>query len=407
MWSLEDLKTLNPADSRQDASFLGHVLSICAATEDTLCGAAALLEALAGPYVVAFAQLPFTIDVGSQLFKVRGWREGVVVELRFTRVPASFTQDGSLTALDATGAEARSFTEGLNRLEFTQITATIRLWNKRARLHKAYLNCLTPSGLRNEVIGRVEDWMDAPEAKMPLPARRYAPLTAQAFQGEVARRVRTELLRATQSFLRAYSVANLESLPNGDVLYGYFVMVAPGRIACASPPLPIAAGLCAAASTPPSVGPSAERLVALLDRSLPFEDRFLGQLMAMHRLLKQGEPELALIGCVTAMEWFLNEKFAALVRRTRAGKPMSASIAACLRSGALDFLSQPQREVLRDLALSRNAIVHGPPPSRSGHHANQLRTPVAVGHEYVRASLFLALDLYRAVNMRGEVAHDA
>lgn len=404
MWSLEDLEALNPADSRQDTSFLRHVLNISAASEHSLCNAAAQLEAREGPYVVAFAQLPFTIDAGTQTFKVNGWREGVVVELKFTRVLGAFTQDGSLKILDAVSTEASPLPSGLKRLEFTQITATIRLWNPRARLHEAYLNCLTPSGLRNDVIGRVEDWMDAPEAKMPLPARRYAPLTAQAFQAEVTRRVRIELLRATQSFLRAYSVANLESLPNGDVLYGYFVMVAPGRIACASPPLPIAAGLCTATSSPPSPGPDADRVVALLDRSLPLEDRFLVQLMAMHRLLKQGEPELALIGCVTAIEWFLNEKFSALVQRSRAGKAMSASITACLRSGALDFMSQPQREVLRELALSRNAIVHGPPPSRSGHHSNPFRTTVAVRPEYVRSSLFIALDLYRTINVRSDVA---
>ena len=77
MWSLEDLEVLNPADSWQDVSFLRHVLNISAASEDTLCGAAERLEAKQGPYVVAFAQLPFTIDAGSQVFRVNGWREGV------------------------------------------------------------------------------------------------------------------------------------------------------------------------------------------------------------------------------------------------------------------------------------------------------------------------------------------
>ena len=198
MWSLEDVQALNPADSRQDVSFLSHVLSISAATEESLCSAAAQLEAREGPYVVAFAQLPFTIDAGSQTYKVHGWREGVVVELKVTRVAGTFTQDGTLRVLDADAVEASALPDGLKSLEFTQVTAVIRLWNKRAKLHEAYLNCLTPSGLRNQVIGRVEGWMDAPEASMPLPARRYAPLTAQAFQAEVARRVRTELLRATR-----------------------------------------------------------------------------------------------------------------------------------------------------------------------------------------------------------------
>ncbi len=282
--------------------------------------------------------------------------------------------------------------------------ATVRLWGPRTQLHEAYRNCLTRTGLRNDVIGRVEGWMDAPEARMSLPARRDAPLTAQAFQAEVARRMRTELLWALQTFLRAYSVANLESIATDDVLYGYFVMIAPGRVACASPPMPIAAGLCAMGATVPFPGPDPEVLLALLERNIAFDDRFLVQLMAMHRLLKQGEPELALIGCVTAIEWFLNDRLAASVQRMRGGKEMKASVTLCLRSGALNFLPERQREALLKLALRRNAIVHGPPPVRTGQRAGPARTATATSPDDVRSSLFLALELYRTVNLRSEAA---
>ena len=402
MWTLDDLQGLNPRDSRQSASFLSHILNIGAASETTLCESAALLEGAAGPYVVAFAQLPFVVDAGEHAFKVKGWREGVVVELRFREVRGAFNQAGIFGQLKPGEDGQGQIPDGCQKVAFTQVTGIVRLWNKRARLHVAYLNCFTPSGLRNEIIGRVEDWMDTPEAKMPLPARRYAPLTAQAFQAEVARRVRTELLRATQAFLRAYSVANLEQLPSSDTLFGYFVMVAPGRIACAAPPLPIAAGLCATGQLPQRSGPYQPLLLSLLDKNLPVDDRFLGQLMAMHRLLKQGEPELALIGCVTAIEWFLNDKFAELVRRNRAGRDISASIAVCLRAGVLGFLTDAQREALLIVARARNAIVHGPPPTRGLHSGSAPRQTDTVNEAYVRSSLFLALEIYRAVNLQGQ-----
>ena len=398
MLSLDEFHAVNPPDTRQTTSFLHHILNIAAATEASLNDAAERLERLSGPYVVAFAQLPFTVDAGDICYPVRGWREGVVVDLRFRRVTGAFKHNGTFRQLEPS-EHLVSQPEGLRPVSFTQVTGVVRLWNKRASLHKSYLSCLTPNGLRNEVIGRVEGWIDAPEAKMSLPARRYAPLTAQAFQAEVANRVRTELLRATQSFIRAYSVATLEDLPSADLLYSYFIMIAPGRVACASPPIPIGAGLCDRPSERASSQPSEARLRSLLDMSLPFENRFLRQLMAMHRLLKHGEAELALIGCVTAIEWFLNETFAEVVRRTRSGASLSASVSACLRAGVLDFLPQAQREGLRTLSLTRNAIVHGPPPHRAGS-TSILRISEVATPEYTLSSLFLALDLYQQVNVQ-------
>ena len=47
-----------------------------------------------------------------------------------------------------------------------------------------------------------------------------------------------------------------------------------------------------------------------LTRALRFPyrefDRYLNQLLAMQSLARSGEFELAVIGCVTAIEWFLN-----------------------------------------------------------------------------------------------------
>lgn len=249
--------------------------------------------------------------------------------------------------------------------------------------------------------------MDLSEARMPLPARRYAPLTAQMFQDEVTRRIRTEVHHAVKTFLRAYRVANLEDLPSVNQMHGYFAMVAPGRLASSSPPIPIAAGLCATNRTVSIADASPERIASLLGKNTPLSNRVLGQLMAMNRLLVQGEPELALIGCVTAIEWFLNDRFGDLVRRSRSGREISASISACLRSGALNFIAEGMKAKLMELALTRNAIVHGPPPAREPSEVWSTRQCFVVEPKFVRDSLFLALDLYRAVNLNSGRSQDA
>ncbi len=93
MWSLDDFESLNPAESGQAVSFLHHLLSISAASEHSLSRAAAHLDALDGPYVMAFAQLPYWLGVPDRAFTVNGWREGVVVDLAFERVAGAFAHE--------------------------------------------------------------------------------------------------------------------------------------------------------------------------------------------------------------------------------------------------------------------------------------------------------------------------
>ena len=295
-WTAEDIESLNPKDADQESSFLSHLYRSGAATPAGLCEGAEELERQEGPYVLAYGQLPFELDVPAGSFRVPGWREGVVVELRFFRAATRVDHLGALVRDDQSVDDSHEPLVG----RFTQVTGLVRLWTRRAKLHKSYVNCLTPTGLRNDVIGRVGDWMDAPEAKLALPARRYAPLTAQAFQAEVARRVRTEFLRAIHLFVRAYGAANLEVTPGLNTLFGYFLQIAPGRVACASPPVPIMAGLAAIHRASPVAGPTGETIRSMIGKPFREDDKVVRQLMAMHRLLNEDEPELALVGSVMA-----------------------------------------------------------------------------------------------------------
>jgi hypothetical protein len=404
MWTIDDIESLNPRDSKQSTSFLEHLFNIGAANAAGLCNGSELLESRDGPYVLAFAQLPVPIHLPDAPFTVRGWREGVTVELRFSVEHAKFDLTGRLVTGGGLSSESAGEVPEASVTQFTQVTGLVRLWTRRAQLHKAYRNCLTPDGLRNDVIGRVGDWMDSPEAEMPLPARQYAPLTAQAFQADVARRVRTEFLRAIHSFIRAYSVASLEDLPNSDTLFGYFVMIAPGRIACASPPIPIVSGLCADRVRNNGATPSPKAIKSLLDQSVPMEDRVVRQLMAMHTLLSNGEPELALIGAVTAAEWFLNEQFGHVLRGAGSRKRGSFSINDFSKAGLLTFGSPELMAQLVALARLRNSAVHGAPPSRTPAQRRGSRRLSADSGESAQEALFLVLEVYRAMNLWAEAS---
>lgn len=407
-WTSEDIELLNPKDAKQDASFLEHLYRTGAATAVDLCNGSDLLENQSGPYVLAFGQLPFELAVPTEPFRVQGWRQGVTVELRFTRASTRLDVFG-VTVRDGAMLEEDSGPD-IPQLDgrFTQVTGLVKLWTRRAQLHKSYVNCLTPKGLRNDVIGRVGDWMDAPEAKLPLPARRYAPLTAQAYQAEVARRVRTEFLRAIHSFAQAYSVANLESIPNINTLFGYFLLIAPGRVACASTPIPIVAGLAASYQNSSEPGPSAAELRSLIGKPLPEDDSVVRQLMAMHRLLIDGEPELALIGSITAVEWFLNRYLSKRLRQSTKRKSGSFSIREMMSAEALNFLPSETKDKLRSLAELRNSYVHGAPPARPMKHKS--RGVVSSENstlDHSREALFLSLEVYRCSNLAFASPNDA
>jgi hypothetical protein len=179
-WSIEDIEALNSEDDQRN--FLKHILHIGAASEKHLCEATESLEQLGNTFVIGLAQLPFLVQCGETFYRTPAWRDGLFVDLVLTPIRVAFTQTGELIQLSSDSADdAQKYTEAA---WITQVTAIIRLWGERARLQRKYLNCISYTGFRNEIIGRVESWMDLPEARMSLPARRHAPLNAKMFEHE-------------------------------------------------------------------------------------------------------------------------------------------------------------------------------------------------------------------------------
>jgi len=391
MWTPEEIDDMNPPGPGQHRSFLAHIYDIVAATPSDLATWSEQLENEAGPHVLAACQLPFQIALGVEPIRIAGWRKGSTVELRFSKKSAVIDHPGHM--LPASDGDSGSTTSagGLHDTHFTQVTGIIRLWTRRASLHTKYANCLTSSGLRNETIGRVGDWMESEEAHH---RGRYAPISAEAFEGQVARRVRTELHAAINSFLAAYSAGTLTELRRPDRLHGYFIMIAPGRVACASPPLPIIGALAARGQRIGSEAPSAGKLRTLLERPIRLDDRVLRQLMAMRRVLEAGEPELALVGCVATIEWFLNASLSPSLRAHSRRKKGSISITELREIGGLEFLPREHVEQLLQAARKRNEAVHGPPPSRPS-----VRHQTALHSDDVNQVLDLALRTYRESNL--------
>lgn len=406
-WSLDEIKEINPAESGQETSFLEHLLKISATSENILCHAAGELESYGHPYVFCFAQLPFVVNVENKKFSVNCARDGLRAELRFEKKSGFIDEHGAIK----TGLLTRDLSNNSHRrkrnVNFTQVYGLMPLWEKRAELHKAYVNCLTPSGLKNEEIGKIKGWMELPAAKIADPKRRFAPLTAQAFQAEVARRVMPEFHQAIRNFVDAYSVANLEKLPSVDTLYSYHIMIAPGRLACAAIPIPVIDGLLIDELEGENAGPDHTRLERFLGKDFPKSDRVLTQIMAMHKLLKQGEAELALIGCATAIEWFLNDKFSDDLINNGQPVNISASINHFFGKhkslGLLNFLSKSEIDGLKALAKARNLVVHGSLPTRSWGAPTSIARESVIEPSSIREYLYLAIDVYRSVNLQVSV----
>lgn len=396
-WTVDDLVDANPEASQQ--LFLSHLRRVGAAADRVVCEAAAQLETLGPPHVACFAQLPFAVNLDKTTFDVQG-SHGLV---QLTVLPVALKFDDTGNAIPVTEV-------GLNRVpnmspaSITQLVAFVPLWDPRAHTLRKYLTRLTRYGLQETPIGTVESWMDLPEAKMIESAHRHAPLTPQKFQTEVARRLRRELYMIVQRFVGTYKVAALVDLPRVTRLFGYFAMLAPGRLASAAAPVPILPGLCAqrALRLPGRVDINFLRTQLLNTATSPLHegDRVLNRLMAMNRLLTEGEPELALTGCVTTVEWFINDRFPQLAKRHKNGRLENASLSRCLDSGLLDFVDKDTRGRLKELAFARNAVVHGAPPLRA-------TTDGAADTDYaahVRDALSVALDVYRAINLKEAAA---
>jgi hypothetical protein len=204
--------------------------------------------------------------------------------------------------------------------------------------YKNYLACLKADGLRDEVINpALQD------------GRGYGykgtVVTSHSFEAELPKKMLDEFPIALRRFI-----------PN--FLYGYFVMTAPGRIAYGRPPVPLTRGLL---RTHTSILPvERAKIVEALKTSIREIDRFILQLQAMKRVANSGEPELAIVGAVSALEWYANR----FVEPPRDRYKTSHPLRTALKMAPLSQLTEALKSKLLAAVDLRNTLVHGTPPAR-------------------------------------------
>ena len=349
MWTFEELQRVNSPDHGQRDSILTFLLGVNAATPELLCGAADRLEELGPPYVCCFAQLPFPICVEAGEYAVKADTETVIMRLEFRLVEATIDDQGrSQLLLEPNGdCDNKTASSPLG----TQVIGFIPLWGRRTLYYKNYLACLKADGLRDEVINpALQD------------GRGYGykgtVVTSHSFEAELPKKMLDEFPIALRRFISNYSVLALDDIPVPNFLYGYFVMTAPGRIAYGRPPVPLTRGLL---RTHTSILPvERAKIVEALKTSIREIDRFILQLQAMKRVANSGEPELAIVGAVSALEWYANR----FVEPPRDRYKTSHPLRTALKMAPLSQLSEALKSKLLAAVDLRNTLVHGTPPPR-------------------------------------------
>jgi hypothetical protein len=372
----EDIERINPAGRGQKGSVLQYLLRIGATWRELLTETADDLKELDSPWVCCFAQLPYPIKVEPGTYNVRGQSGNSVIDLDFKIFDLELDEGFQVS----TNEINVDITSRRNAVIGTQIRGFVQLWGRRVLYHEKYLSCVTSEGLNDQIINpRGSAWDYASSLY------RGKTISASSFEREVAERLRPEMLFAIKRFLINYSVVALRELPPLEILFNYFLMPAPGRVAYGQIPTPTLPAMFRKSAVDHKTVPRID-----IERGLQFGlreiDKYLHQLLAMQRLADDGEPELAMIGCVAAIEWYMNSL---LPDRTVGWQ---YPLGKCLKKDPFNGLPSGLKEDLLEVANFRNLLVHGQPPDRA--HKNPDKSI-----EITRA-LKTGLELYREMNRR-------
>jgi hypothetical protein len=382
MWSVDEIVLRNSDQPRK----VELILSSHSANEKLLCSTAAELEDATQPQVCCFVQLPFPLAITEQeRFQLKAGRADRIAILSFERWRASVSDDCRLQ-IDPIPAKASIADRGL----FTQMRVFFQNWGRHQYDYPNYLEAITETGLREQPLnhsfrqtGRV------PTGVATGPVSYGDIRTPSYFEHELTQAIEHEVTFVIDRFLESYNLVALDDLRPPESHLGLFVMLAPGRVSYSVAPRPVAATLLSNAVVPESVNGS--QLEAALRFSRRDLDRYLRRLIAMQRLARQGEPELAAIGCVSAIEWYMN---AALGNDV--GKPdrRSKPLWRCMESELFSSLPAQLKNRIEQIRNMRNDLAHGSPPERLS--AGETRTGALETKEVVAT----AIELYRTMQMR-------
>lgn len=384
MWTKEEIELINPTSGGQNRSALDYLYKTGAANPELLCEAANILEKLDHPHVMTFCLLPVVLNADEDSFIMDSWGVNVPpIELRFKSVILSMNSTGTI---DQYGA--RSVDNPHDKMVITPATLAIGMipiWGKRKSLYAEYRLCVSENGLNDRIIGERQPWM-----QLPCEANN-GPLSAKAFENELTVRVRREMVFVLCNFLRTYEIAQMSPLLNNLYLYSYFAMTYPGRLSTGGLPLPVYHSLKEFISRASPKLLDRERFKYCYKSIIAKEDRIVCQLLSMAKLIEQGEPELAIVGAVSSLEWFLNATFPKFIRTDKDGRNFQLPLIKCVRKKVVsDLLPSSLIDKINDIVKIRNTIAHGQPSSNS--NSNELA-------DFARDALESCLDLYRLVNL--------
>jgi len=380
MWTLSEIEELNAADPGQKKTILQHLLSMGAAWPGLLCDSASNLEDYGPPHVCAFAQLPFPVTLEPGVYRLPALTKNVSFDVDFTLLSVSLNEKSEIK-VQPIESEVSPLSEACIA---TQLRMFVRLWDRRAVYYKNYFASLTDSGPKRAIINpRTSKW--APD----YGAYTGEIVTSLTFESNLAERMQAEITALVAKFLAQYTIVAHLELPLISKPYGFFLMTAPGRVAYSSPPDPIISGILRSTLVSPSMRIQKSRLLDAYNFSFREFDRYLKQLFAMQRLAREGEPELALVGSVTAIEWYMNSFLPPMAKQR--------SISVCLKEDLFKGLSQSLRASLREAVEWRNATVHGSPPAR---HKRPSPADFSKTVDKVSAIIDVGIYLYREMNSR-------
>jgi hypothetical protein len=366
------LQSRNPHGKGQRKSLLQHLFEIGAASPELLGLAAEKIEEMGPPAVCAFAQLPFRISIEDLPYVVPADTRGVRVDLRFKPIVLTLDHLGRVIVGSAE-ADRALLPYGFAA---TQVLGFCRLWGMRSDYYENYLPSITDEGLEDRRLGSAV-W----EGKKIPAAYKGQVVTSHSFEAELSHRILMEFRIGLRRLMVNYSLLALRELPL-DEICGYFLMPAPGRVCAPGAPRPLLESALKQNVMPRYVTHS--EMLKALQFEVRDDSRFLRQLFAMNRLASEGEPEIAIVGCVMAIEALLNEYLEPPPVR-------SLSITPSLSELPIRSLPEPLKQSLRDLAKERNDIVHN--GTRGGgaskRHCDANFRPFELGFA-----------LYREINLR-------
>ena len=331
-------------------------------------------------------QLPYPLDIAFSDYIGRGNRSDIKMHLRF--IPAITVVDERMRrTVHRTGhySEPKSSSKFI---DYTQCIALMPLWGSRLQYYQKYCD-LSERGRDSDVV--------IPREEKPFTYSLSGAITVRMYELELSKRSILEASNAVRRFLRDYMALSLHEVEIPELLYSPIASPRPERYFPLGDSPDLLFGLF---SRPRN---RALRQVSLenIEKAAKWPSRsfspFESQILALKRLSDRGEPELALVGLMSLVEWFLKEGLPENLAKKRK-KPRLVDLIGI----AQEFVNLPDSlwSTLQASREVRNIHTHDKPTSKSqSYDPASVRYGDPESAKLFDATAFAAFELFRAVNL--------